>query len=629
MTHIDLYLSTTGGWLALDTAEGDVGFSRKNFLFSFGKYEMMRSVTMTLPATAANDRAFEVGRSTYHYSTALSQTFPAKMVVGSVAMAGELYVNQATPDGYECVFVNYEYEKLVALQNAGNIADIIAANHNIEDFTIEWGEQSLEVVTPDDWGLVRHIKHDVNSDHYDADPVFFPFIPFRMLLDLLGLGATALPTFGIFQNYTRLGFLVTQPQRNQFYHTHMYNDGSAVYVQDIGVQLFDNTALTTGVYPAACFGVGLIDAINPSTNTGVGRCSFYGFSPLEDLELKFPNTFDPDLFLVRYKQHHYDLGRAVEFVGDYKFVPIFGATTTYRVLGAPLAGRTVSLRTGEFYFFMKKENYVNTPTRRGGYGTQPTWADTFEIRRENSEAKRGDLLYLTDNLPDISVFELLQSIAMATHTFLIIDDNGDPQFVKWTDVKANRNDVEAQALELVTIKNGFGDWAAENVMVDARERALVNYTLPIRGGSSNDIFKSPFSNADKYLRCSLGGVLSRDVALYVDVEYRNSVNGQYPYGVNEGDRFAIGYGYFCAPVASWDNITGKVLMYCGMFADADFQNDLQTTRTIELHVLLSPFVYYRMTPYTMFVYHDMLWTWISADIQGEEATLTLANLQPT
>ena len=138
---------------------------------------------------------------------------------------------------------------------------------------------------------------------------------------------------------------------------------------------------------------------------GGGSAPVVGFKPNKDLKIQFRSFTPSDCYLVRMDS---SLG-SCEVIGGGSALSPWG--------GTPLANRTFNLKRDKVYCFFK-----HGVTGLDGNGTYWGWKDTDVYAPANINAvvtvdgdmQLGDTWSLSDNMPDMTLFEFLKSVALAT-----------------------------------------------------------------------------------------------------------------------------------------------------------------------------------------------------------------------
>lgn len=117
-----------------------LSFKKKNILFSFDDIELNRSQGFTLPHSKVNDAFFDFSHRPDFDGGVLRVSHEATMFYSGGAERGVLSCKSVSPAGYDCVFVYGELQKLKQIKEAGNIATY----YRPSDYVV-WGDATLPV----------------------------------------------------------------------------------------------------------------------------------------------------------------------------------------------------------------------------------------------------------------------------------------------------------------------------------------------------------------------------------------------------------------------------------------------------------------------------------------------------
>ena len=411
-----LYIKVSG--ITLDVpADTKCSFVKENNMIT-GTLKGERSTSVKIPTTAKNLQVFGeqtclqlAANVTRHRG---ADKLAAEICVDGIVFGGYLYLLSATKTELSVGVVFGEaFAALVDYKDA-KLKDIFAAN---TAYT-EGGGVGATASAPSVWSVARYYNHAVN---YNVKML----MPSVSLLTLL---QTKFTVSGYTAEMAADRWLPEKIEGAADIATVLKVDNNGEIVADANfTRLFKkvNTMLTYAVedYPVS------IPSAPSFTNTPL-EC-FAVRDGAESVSLQFGFDIDDDVFLMQVTEFD-DVNNAdvlQEFHGDYSFdIEYKGEQNPTRaVYGIPLKGRKVTIpkyladeETEAYFTFIKKSwwhneswLYAGDTRHRGLYGY-----DNF-VGSEHSVTAGAevdgvaildstDKIYLADNLPDITLSDLLQ-----------------------------------------------------------------------------------------------------------------------------------------------------------------------------------------------------------------------------
>ena len=142
-----------------------LSFQKKNILFSFDDIELSRSQGFKLPHTAINDTFFGYSYRPDFDGAILRVSHDATMFYSGGAEIGVLSCKGVSAAGYDCVFVYGELQKLKQIKDSGNISEY----YQPTDYLI-WGDITTPVdaissaATNSDLRIIKYVNDIPTAD---------------------------------------------------------------------------------------------------------------------------------------------------------------------------------------------------------------------------------------------------------------------------------------------------------------------------------------------------------------------------------------------------------------------------------------------------------------------------------
>lgn len=388
--------------IILDLPRGlKIDFKKKNILFAFDSIEVDRTTSFSLPKTPTNLRAFGFANDLHRDGQMMRRSIKADMICGMLTRRGLLYINQYDyrSEVFECIFLTGELLDLKAIKELGNISQFIPQELGAR--TDENGYASYDPTQPDygtvfyetdratflpSWRLGSLVDVVLNNAGVSVD-----LSGLRSVLDnqriIVPSNYNLLPLSEIAITRTYIG----QPQppiSGQDYPViGEMSSNSSVF----SVEKSDTTLLMVWDEEATDFRRGYVNEL---------VC-------LQTVDITFPDNTPNDMFLG------YVQNGSVVFLGDYSFNGSI-------VSGTPLAGRTITLQSGQHFYFVFQTDFV-----RGGSEPYEGWwftnrNITLNVQVEGIEGP-VHFIRVRDNVPEMNIIELLKTIAAVTGRVLNYD----------------------------------------------------------------------------------------------------------------------------------------------------------------------------------------------------------------
>lgn len=185
----------------------------------------------------------------------------------------------------------------------------------------------------------------------------------------------------------------------------------------------------------------------------------WGIKAKQDIQITFPNDFPTDYELIKVD------GRKVNFIGD-RYRDALG------LHGDPWADRTLDVKAGTVFYIVREEGL--TPGSSGSYATgwvadESPYSFTFTVSRQGDIAL-GEAWYIQHNMPDMTLVDLLRSVANLEGKVLFYDPDGDGLTIDDQDLYTNK-DLD-RVVEVQDVSRFVKDWGktrAVSVEFDSEE----------------------------------------------------------------------------------------------------------------------------------------------------------------
>lgn len=372
----------------LDLAQGGMAFKMENQHFRFADISVGRSVEFSIPATDRNGKLLGFGDDPSAYGDMMRVRHQCQCVYDGGTVMGTLAVTSYTGDAFSCVFYIDDAEWIRTLDQR-KLSDC----PEIWNKGVQWSASqppvAANVVDPlqgeavvlYDNGVVLQttswqLAPSVNVAMFLTDLFAAIDVPFSTDLDKAYWLVMASLNGGTAEAVT---FSQTSTDAASVTQSQQYFS-----IEDINLEWA--TANVFGVW------------------VGGGSVASKGFKAARSLDVTFPATVDDDVYLIEW---HSGLRKCKALGGGKR---------------DPLAGKTIKIGNGTTFFFARKPVMGGSPM----YG----WSDNFNPLSVTCDVTRseqmsiGEVWYLRNNMPDMTVFEFLRSVALATGRELTVTADG-------------------------------------------------------------------------------------------------------------------------------------------------------------------------------------------------------------
>lgn len=569
-----------------------IQMTKQNPLFGFDNLTCERSTEITLPDTYTNNAVFAAARNPAVYGRPMRVRYDAQLCDGVIVKEGHLYVSSYTGGAYKAVFVTGQLLGLQRVKQAGKIRDLV-------DFSSDYVYYPEESPTPANenkhyWEVVRYGQ--------ESRPVY-PSADLRSVVDAAANG------LGVHVDFTG-----TEPELRYIPDVpHPLSSQAMSISEHVNDPLQPSSNIPSKNYNIPTYwksGVFMTFSVIVSTMRR-SMTMYYKLQqcvPYIDIKLTFPDDFSSNLFLVSFDQD----GEHT-FLGDYSFEMAGEYPSKFRrTFGEPLAGRSVEIPKQTRFVILDMRDYfdeqVQTPTGTvydigwifgvgGGIGLDYS----FDLRIESSDP---GVLYLQDNLPDVTLVDLLKTIAAASGRALYYDDaNGisfDPVDVKSWPVIELQN-----ILKLDQVERKFSDYQQANLVqfdtaknVREWQREVLAYVIENDYLEREKVLQTiPFSEG------SIGGTNLAPYFLNTNAK-------------EESDKYML-----ARCLQSYTNMQRVVLP-----ENAGIAELCEASTSVRASVLMSLFEFEQITPKKTIICQNVKYVWTSATWSDGVATFTLAKI---
>jgi len=432
--HIDL----SGESLDLYAGQA-VTFTNTNPLFAFDKIACERTTQFNVPLTAKNMRLFGCAHVPAYYGEGMRRKFTARMVDGVVVKSGYLYISGYNGKDFQAVFVCGQLVGLQALKNAGKLGEA----GTFTDSAV-WG------ATPINASAAASARF-ASVYYYQDNGAIYPSASLKYIVDTIANELhvdIALPT-----EANGLRIIPDTP--------HGFGKDSVTLASSVAEPSQPSTSEPTNNYNTPTASVsGLFSVATAIVSTRImnvaRKYKLAQFSPNQPLKLTCGMDWPETRYIVSFAEDG-----SQTFLGDRSFTK----TSITRTEGEPLAGRTIDIERGTPFIFVDSRDYKNETSSVGWYFGSAAEGMAFEedVTIEG-EAESGCTLMLRDNLPDITITDLLKYVSAITGKQLNYTEEDGVTFDPISLSTWDTIDITAKLMKVSSVKRTFGDYARNNVI---------------------------------------------------------------------------------------------------------------------------------------------------------------------
>lgn len=394
----------------LDLGGGQkVTFQKSNPLFAFDSLKCERTTEFSLLDTPTNNRVLSLAKDPAFYGDGMRRKFDAQLINGVCVKNGYLYVSKFDKT-YRAVFVTGELLGLRKIKELGKLAEICQFSS-----VVQYGSTSSD--KSGDWGCVPYIQDGERIHPSSRIVSIVSNAVSRNHLPPISLPASVNMTRIVKGEMNGIGSMATA------YH----RAWAADYVNPTQQTPPIVNANTIDEIPYM-FGTATVDSAYSNFLNGIIQWTLSGkiahLVARQNITITFPDDFPTNVYVGRFVNGGL-FEDAFEFIGDYSFTKVRrnGLETVIRI-GSPLGSRSVDIGTGEKFVFVKESDFLvyESTTSSGTQGWKVNTSIDAVITIEGRDIEVGDLVRLQDNLPDITMTELLKTVAAISRTAINYTD---------------------------------------------------------------------------------------------------------------------------------------------------------------------------------------------------------------
>lgn len=368
---------TLQGGVRLDTDKDTrLGLKYTGGIFRIADDESTRSYDLSIPATTHNNEVLlydEIAEM-----DGIRQKMHAILGCGGVNIEGYLYIKEHTNDRYNVLFVNYRRQKFSQF-----FAPLTAIWEPIESIFIE-SDIEPENTTPPRFGFIDyHNPAHQNAGGTVGDPIrLYPASSLGWMID---------------EAANAIGYSVTYLNNNSIYED---AGNFALVLPTMNTYSWDTLTVTgngVGGYSYTIGGGGTLASLGLSIvarryKRGIFNANktVYTFTALRNIRVKWSFQFMPGM--------------------DH---PIFVSAQGYTFLKENISDNLdIVMQAGDWFAVVNSHDLDEIAgyykwNGSHGYQTNLDYPVVLEVSNEGEAAGLGDTIYLRDNMPDMSLADLL------------------------------------------------------------------------------------------------------------------------------------------------------------------------------------------------------------------------------
>ena len=386
----------------------DISFKSKNPWFCFAEIELGRSTEFTIPATNKNKMLLGFGDDPSEYGDALRSKHECQMVFDGGVKDGTLTVTAYSGDAFRCVYYMDNASWIDRLQGM-KLADV-----PIGDQSVVWDLNAQVVdannVTPTLNDFVKLVKYDNGGiSNWQLTPSVNVTYFVHAILNALGVPYSP---------------FIVQPDPSHWLIAGSLKNG----ITDV-VELSQNDTMdvqisqTQGLLSVTTQYIEWAKALVFGAYIGGGRTAAQCFRVEKNMKMTF-GVVPADIYLIKWNVSL----KHCRCIGGYSSTQQFAPWVNLSMFGGfgtDLTGQTIEWKKDDIFFFADymgniiTSNYFTNPqifTGEDYFG----WKDTlhpFKIvvtLSADEELELGETWRLRYNMPDMTVFEFLKSVALSS-----------------------------------------------------------------------------------------------------------------------------------------------------------------------------------------------------------------------
>ena len=487
----------------LDIEAGNAaGFTRSNPWFRFADVELGRSVEFSVPATTHNRIVLGFGDDPSEYGEQLRTRHTCQLIYDGGQVMGTMTVTAYAGGVFSCVFLIGGASWIDRLQKM-KLSDCIST------INVQWqAGTGADASTADPSVGAQQLKYENGLPSPDPNWGVVPSVNVRYFLNeiLTNLGVPHVINLSQYLYMVAGSMQNGQEENVEFFQgdsTDLSKEDAYGYFDIVDINVEWATALVFAQY------------------IGGGSNAIKAFKVTHDLKLTF-DSVPADIFLIEWDMSL----KNCECLGGYPS-NMSGIDDYWRGRFRDLTGETVELKKGETFFFADYFGFVQSTNlwassqilSQGYFGWQDNahGVSITAVAAADVDLQLGEYWYMRNNMPDMTVFEFLKSVCLATGYELTVDPI-DGVTVEWGRY-GNPKVGDFKALERVlsidrVARSAWGDnTAAAVVGFDSDD--YVTDTIDVEYGIPNEVNTERREWRSKFSEGNVGdnGVLVEDVEI--------------------------------------------------------------------------------------------------------------------
>ena len=599
-------------------ADFSLQFKKSNVLFAFDNIECERSASFDIPATPQNDRIFKLAKWIQAHGTGMRRRYYAQMQASVVTKNGYLYVDAFAKGNYKAIFVTGELLGLQQIRDAGKLADLA-----IFSDTVAWTAglvPDLPNRATDNWNIVKYSQvgsppHPSWLIKYVVDTIVAANNLPAINLPASGQGLRVITGVPQLLKPTDVSFARAIASGNWVDVTQTY---PYPRITTLGIQA--SAGDLSGLFTLADYDVQYrrhwedydFQTMKPVLRTVTYAGNVQHLVTTQKVKLTFSRDFPEDTYIGTFDDYGQYTG-GFGFFGERSFGKYWnGSQSVTTRSGEPLAGRTVVLEAGTSFVFVRESDLLDYTQYTEDTTTNETWEQGWKNVRSafdvtgvtiegDGDAVVGNTVRLQDNLPDITLVDLLKAVAALTGKVL---NYTDEEGVTFDDLDTDTWQTKelAGVMSIDTVNRKFGDYAQRNTL---------------QFDSDNSVAKSA-RVIDAYVidNDNLESVKELQTVPFSEgcVNYEGAVEIVEVAEDNEKDTVA-------------DAATSVTRMArASLPINENLQNLCDASTSVTINARLSLLEYEQLQPRTRIYYDGVLYVWTEAQYSKDVVTLKLSKI---
>lgn len=591
----------------IELKEGtNLGLSFKNIYFSFDNIELSRTAQFDIPATPNNNAVFGFPHILATDGKGMRSKYEnVTLVNGSIRIVGTLVISQYANGVYKCSFLFGDKLGLIGIKNAGKLNEALGTNDEEGNNVSIYSRKSDISTKTDTFGFVRYDSANITKSQQLADGMnMMPFVTFKYLNKLINQDAfigTDTPLIQVGYNLTEeqksalnnLGILIDTKMKGVYKRFKYVSPTQGA----IPVELFRQEQMITKVIQftqySAVWGSAYVDCYESLYDVDMELCEDMGGASC--IVMPYDSSID-GAYIVGYTKEELDqaydpyVRSGSKFhlrKGDYFTIVNTGGGTYYRT-------NVITPQGADYWDWFTEEAFIDVMKSK---------VDT-KVNVTDGDAQLGGSLFLTPNLPSISIVDLLK-----TEAYLIGATLGFRKTL----------DRDTLYIENPYFLNGLS-WDINDILISENyvKRNVLDYAQTNYVKASNNTFSVSISqnnyNVDAEKTLYESPLTAHDGSLMNDFEVSEED------GVKTYKRTNIKGGVMCLQGGA---ILAKPTQLQGTFLPMV----LQLATTIEVSVRCSFFDFNRKVKDNACVlYKSLKWAIADAKWQNDKCTMTLVEI---